>query len=562
MEQPRSEWIGRYKIVDEIGVGGMAIALRCILEGIGGFRREVVIKVIRPEHSANESFVRMFLDEARLAASICHSNVAQVFEVDRLGNLPYIVMEYVHGPHLGQLLRSVESRDDDGTGRHFGHVARVLADVCRGLQVAHDAGMVHRDVTPQNIVVSTSGQAKLIDFGIAKARGRLEHTEEGRLKGKRAFIAPEMLEGGAVTPAADIYAVGICSYRALTGAYPFDAGDPRATLARILAGDAVPPSQIRPQVPVELERIVMQCLARDPSERYPSAAQLAEALEAFCRGGAFASDLDGVKDWVARVFPLGETQWRGVRSSGRGIDALAATLPSQLDEQTTENLWKRVAEPRLFGGMAGASMMFVVAVIAWVLLYAPSGRVPTLRPAVVDHDSPQALAYLTEAERHLTSGDPQTAGVLLDRARPLLVTPGLVARHEALTTRVDRALQSVLTADPLGSAPQPSRVPRVEEGSSLAEPAPTDPSPTGLPQIGVAGDADRVWLVRGGRRHELPGRVPPGTYEIVAMFAGGEPVSAGQTTVAADQRITCAFFMARCKAVGVTSSSSGDSFGE
>ncbi|MBX2800651.1 MAG: serine/threonine protein kinase [Myxococcales bacterium] len=463
----------------------MAIALRCMLEGIGGFRREVVIKVIRPEHVTNQSFVHMFLDEARLAASISHSNVAQVFEVDQLGNLPYIVMEYVHGPHLGQLLRAVEARHEGGATSHFGHVAWILAGVCRGLQVAHEAGMVHRDVTPQNILVSTDGQSKLIDFGIAKARGRLEQTEEGKLKGKTAFIAPEMLKGEPVTPAADIYAMGVCLYRTLTGVYPYTADDPRATLARILSGDAVPPSQVQPEVPAALERIVMRCLSRDPSDRYASATQLAEALDGFCREGFWASNAEGVKDWVDRVFPLGEGQWRGGgHTPARGLDALAATLSSQLDEETAEIVRQRAPEPRFLGGASGMGMVLVVSAIAIVLLAVLVAGQAERRSPTVEQDSPQALAYLFEAERQLSSGDPQTAGALLERARVLpLTSPDLVARRDALNARVHRALQEVLTADPLAGRPVLRAAPPAPRATpSRRDSPPPSASPAASPE--------------------------------------------------------------------------------
>ena len=186
--------IGKFEVLAKVSRGGMAEVYRCRLRGIGGFEKTVAVKRIRAERASDPDFVSMFLDEARLAATLNHPNIVQVFEIGEVGGDPYIAMEYVDGPTFARLVRAARRSDR----LHLGHVVKILSDVAAGLHHAHTAvgargeplGLVHRDVSPQNILVSREGVPKLLDFGVAKANGRLTETQAGTLKGSCATWRP------------------------------------------------------------------------------------------------------------------------------------------------------------------------------------------------------------------------------------------------------------------------------------------------------------------------------------------------------------------------------------
>lgn len=191
-ERPTDHFIGKYRVVQFIGAGGMAEVWLCRRSGIGGFEKPVVIKRILPAYAADEDFVRMFLDEARVAAGLNHPNIVQVYDIDTDNDLPYIAMEYVHGPSFHTMLSRARKKGEVGVG--FSTAARVVSEVAAGLHYAHNAtdanglplGLVHRDVSPHNILVSSDRVAKLLDFGVAKSHGRLSTTNAGTVKARSA----------------------------------------------------------------------------------------------------------------------------------------------------------------------------------------------------------------------------------------------------------------------------------------------------------------------------------------------------------------------------------------
>jgi serine/threonine-protein kinase len=300
---------GRFEVVAPISRGGMADVYRCRLRGMGGFEKVVVVKRIRADRAGDPSFVGMFLDEARLAACLSHPNIVQVYEIGEADGTPYIAMEYVAGPTLAALVRQLGAQ---GERRPHGHLARILADVCAGLHEAHTArdargqllGIVHRDVSPQNIVVSRQGVAKLLDFGVAKANDRLTETRSGSLKGKLRYMAPERLDG-IVDPRADVFAAGVCLFEATVGASPFGAEqqDDIAVLRRIASGRYARPGDLVPDYPPALEQIVLQAIEPDPARRCPSARALQEQLEHFVAAGAHRSSATAVASWAVELCP-------------------------------------------------------------------------------------------------------------------------------------------------------------------------------------------------------------------------------------------------------------------
>jgi serine/threonine protein kinase len=302
--------IGRFQILSRLGRGGMADVYRCRLRGRGGFEEVVVVKRIRADRASDPDFIRMFLDEARLAAKLDHPNIVQVLEIDEDAGSPYIAMEHVDGPTLGQLVRRARS-----AGRlELGHLIRIIADICAGLHHAHgctgDDGrpleVVHRDVSPQNILVSRQGISKLLDFGVAKARGRLTETGSGVLKGKLGYLAPELFSG-MVDQRADVFAAGVCLFEATTGQSPWGTAeaDQVALLRNIMTGDYLRPSELVPDYPPALEDIVLSAIEPDPDRRCPSARELRDRLEELTRRPPFLSSLGAVRAWVGQLFPPG-----------------------------------------------------------------------------------------------------------------------------------------------------------------------------------------------------------------------------------------------------------------
>jgi serine/threonine-protein kinase len=269
-----------------LAAGGMARIFIGRSTGIGAFERHVVLKMILPERAQDQTSVRMFLDEARLAASLNHQNVAQVFEVGEEGGIHYLAMEYVHGQDLRSLLAKAGAH---GTRVPLELALTILTNAAAGLGHAHERrgadgqplGIVHRDVSPSNLMVGYDGAVKLLDFGIAKATARSVETQSGIIKGKFAYMAPEQCRGRGVDARSDVFSLGIILYEATTQHRCFRADSDFDTMHRIVTGDVVRPTRLVPGYPPALEAIVMKALAVDPVLRFQSAMALLEAVESF-----------------------------------------------------------------------------------------------------------------------------------------------------------------------------------------------------------------------------------------------------------------------------------------
>ncbi len=337
---------GKYTIVERLGVGGMAEVWLCRLRSIGGFEKPVVIKRILPAMAADPEFVRMFLDEARVVASLNHANIVHVYDIDEADNAPFLVMEYVQGPNLSTLIK--EARRQSGV--IIAHGVRILADICAGLHAAHNSRdangellqLVHRDVSPHNIMISVEGVAKLVDFGVAKSRGRSTTTQIGAIKGKVAYMAPEQASPrGEIDHRADVYSVGVCLYQATTGRLPFEADNDASLLMQVLTGSYRSPTDVVPDFPIELENIIEWAMERDPEARCPSALALQQALDSFvATNSQYASSPATLAQWVNELFPAGvykpsSSQSRGTpNSSFPGLSAARSRLkatPAALD---------------------------------------------------------------------------------------------------------------------------------------------------------------------------------------------------------------------------------------
>ncbi len=300
---PAARVVGRYVLYGEIASGGMATVHFGRLVGPAGFSRPVAIKRLHAQFARDPDFVKMFLDEARLAARIAHPNVIATLDVvSAEEDEVFLVMEYVRGVTLAQLARTARHRGDRIQPVIAGGV---VSGMLHGLHAAHEAksdmgerlDLVHRDVSPQNALVGTDGVTRLLDFGIAKATGRLQTTRDGQLKGKLAYMAPEQVRGEAVTPRTDIYAASVVLWEVLTGKRLFYGDNEASVLAKVLSAEVPAPSSIVPDLPASLDRVVLRGLERDPAKRYPSARVMAAEIDA-CLGVASSTEIG---EWVERT---------------------------------------------------------------------------------------------------------------------------------------------------------------------------------------------------------------------------------------------------------------------
>jgi serine/threonine-protein kinase len=278
------------------------------LLGPVGFSRTVAIKRLHAQFAKDQDFVAMFLDEARLAGRIQHPNVVQTLDVVANDHELFLVMEYLQGESLSRLWRSALAADDGeaSSGMPPSIVSAIVSGMLHGLNAVHEArdergnplGIVHRDISPQNVLVGIDGAARVLDFGVAKAAGRVQQTREGQLKGKLPYMAPEQLTGGAnVTRQTDIYSAAVVLWECLTGRRLFDDENEARIFGRVLDGYVPPPSQFRPGLPAALDGVVLRGLDRDPARRFSSAREMALALEACVRSAASAE----VGSWVEHL---------------------------------------------------------------------------------------------------------------------------------------------------------------------------------------------------------------------------------------------------------------------
>jgi serine/threonine-protein kinase len=290
--------LGRYALYDEIAAGGMATVHIGRLIGPVGFSRTVAIKRLHPQHAKDPDFVSMFLDEARLAARIRHPNVVGTLDVVALSGELFLVMEYVQGESLARLMKGAR---ESGRLIPLPILSSMLVGALDGLHAAHEAtndqgeplGIVHRDVSPHNILVGSDGVARVLDFGVAKAAGRIQTTKDGQLKGKISYMAPEQIHG-TVDRTTDVYALSVVLWEALTGRRLFYAENDAKTLANVMSPKVDPPSRHVPTIPKELDALVLKGLASEPANRFPTAREMARALQKVVPI-APASD---VSDWV------------------------------------------------------------------------------------------------------------------------------------------------------------------------------------------------------------------------------------------------------------------------
>ena len=278
------EVFGPYAVYERLGVGGMATVHRALEHGIEGFERIVALKRLLPHLAEDASFVKSFVREAKLASMLRHAHIVQLYELGRVGTTYFISMEYIDGRDIRRILR--QARKVTGPP-HINVTIALLIQLCDALDYAHTRcddqtgeplHLVHRDVSPSNLLVTRSGHLKVIDFGIAKAQSQQLRTATGRVKGKLAYMAPEAIAGRELDARSDIFSVGVIAHELLTARPLFASKNEYQTLLKVQKGDILPPSTFNQACPPELDAVVFKALARDPDHRWSSAAELRDAL--------------------------------------------------------------------------------------------------------------------------------------------------------------------------------------------------------------------------------------------------------------------------------------------
>ncbi len=327
---------GKYVLVRKLAQGGMAEIFLAKQVGAERFERNVVIKKMLRHLTDNPEFVNMFLDEARLAGRLAHQNIVQIYELGQEADSYYICMEYLAGEDFATVLSAARA------ARQYvpvDVVAAVIIGAAHGLHFAHEftgddgtpLNIVHRDISPANIFITYQGQVKVLDFGIAKAESRVAQTSAGMVKGKFMYMPPEQARSEPIDRRADVYSLGVSLYEAATLRRPFSRDHELAVLNAVLKGDFKPPSQLRPDLPPDLERIILKAMANRPEDRYQTAADLAEDLEHFLGTLGTSTQVAG---YLRHAFPADRIATRSripsleaLRRDGASLTAFAASTP-------------------------------------------------------------------------------------------------------------------------------------------------------------------------------------------------------------------------------------------
>jgi hypothetical protein len=402
--------LGRYELIARLAVGGMAEVYLARHGELTGFKTLVVVKKVLPHLAENPEFISMFLDEARIASLLDHPNVVRIIEVGRAENDYFLAMELVQGKPLGSLIRRSIDRNQLLDPKL---AALIIAHTAAGLHHAHgvsDAeghplGLVHRDVSPKNILVSFEGGVKVIDFGIARAMGRISQTNTGGMKGTVGYMSPEQAKSEPVDRRADVFACGVVLWETLCGKRLFRKDNDLATM-RALIYDPIPRPSTVTKVPAMLEQITMKALNRDPEQRFQTGLELALALERYIgqAGGASTSHLGAL---MREYFATDQTDWKNLVRTAHEIEDVATPIVSPIKMTATglspvsgpisgtfssrtgaRTIAETPPQPRV--GLPTIVGLFLLTLIALLLAFMLFGRpTPPARPTITAPPPPR-----------------------------------------------------------------------------------------------------------------------------------------------------------------------------
>jgi serine/threonine protein kinase len=482
-DPPRT--LKKYALLGKLATGGMAELFLARANGLGGFERLLVIKRILPSLAGDTEFVRMLLDEARIAATLQHSNVVQVFDVDMDDGAVFFVMEHLHGHDVAELLRRARAAS---TRVPLENAIAIAVAVAAGLHYAHERwgpdgtplDIVHRDVSPHNVVVTYDGNVKLIDFGIAKAANRLSHTRFGIFKGKLPYASPEQCRCEPIDRRTDVYSLGVLLYELTTG-FPVFEGSNEFELMRLMSEAVFTRPRMRDkEYPRELEQIVVKALARDPADRYQTAQALQRDLEVFAGRAGLDLSAFSLSRLVEQLFASELARWQDSRRAGmkledhlsRQMDAVAAPDTDTDTDPDTDPEPEPDAEPE-----------------------------PDTEPELADTVQEPSAAAITQPVRRAFPHRPLIAAGALAAVFAISVSLGLVFAGDRGVT-VGAATPAVTATAVAIAAPavEPPRVaerapvalPPVVEPITIEPPAPVTPSAAPAPVVATPHPAKHV----------------------------------------------------------------------
>lgn len=488
-----SETLGGYDLLRRLGSGGMAEVHLARANGIEGFQKLVVLKQILPHLSRDEHFVKMFLEEARLAALLDHPNVVQVFDLGKEGDEYFFTMEFVYGENLQGLLKALHKVDQVLSVEN---VVTIGLGVAAGLHYAHERvgfdgrplGLVHRDVSPTNVMITYEGGVKVADFGIAKVVTRTDVTRAGTRKGKVPYMSPEQCRAQKIDRRSDVFSLGIVLWEAITGERLFEGDNEFGVMNMIVHGQIKRPSTVRPDIPAGLEQIIMKALTPDKDKRYQSTRELQTDLETFaceCRIRATPSALGELMHYLFRPQPF---PWGALRgNSGRGqmspatiaeISSMVGSQPSIPGTGVTSGLHSYGSQLHSGALATGASIGSMSSVSSRSRSSAPppvDGRTKTLRAIAIGMGSAATLAAVLVLGLWLGGRGKQDIDPSADAtAQADATTPPREAEPDA-ESKPDSELAAVAdpSVDDLSAAADavedPSATPTEAEGAADAE---------------------------------------------------------------------------------------------
>ncbi len=503
---PLHQLDGKYRVLAQLGQGGTANVSLAALRGLSGFNKLVVLKSMKHSLKSEPEFARMFMTEARLAARLNHPNIVQTNEVFEFHGLPVIVMEYLEGQPLSNVLVRAAGKDCFTLAMHL----RVLSDTLGGLHYSHELedydgtplGVVHRDVSPHNVFVTFDGQVKLLDFGIAKLAGSHSETTTGVIKGKLRYMPPEQIAAEGVDRRSDIYSMGVMLWEALTGGKMWHGLSEATVMNRILGGQIARARDINPAIAPELELIVEKALASDIDERFSTALEMQTALDEYIDtlddppnhrqiGKAVATlfaderkqTRDVIEEQLSKVASLSEAEFERMQPIELTTFAsVSGAEPTQTKSHEREVLSARRTRAVGLAALA-AAVLTLFAVLGWGYLRseqpppapaAPSSVVPV--PVVPARVTLRVTAFPGTAKLYLGGellpSNPLSQSFARDPDKTvMLVAEAAGHERETRVVRLDQDLDIVLTLTPEPPVVEPQARPKVKPRKGRASAA-------------------------------------------------------------------------------------------
>jgi TonB family protein len=477
---------GQYELIEPIATGGMAEVYRARMRGVEGFQKIVAIKRILPHLTDNDEFVTMFIDEAKLAAQLQHPNIIHIYDLGKIERSYYIAMEYIDGKDLRSILRMLEEKH---THLPVGLALFIGSRLAAALDYAHRKkdlqgkamALVHRDVSPQNVLISFDGDIKLCDFGIAKAASKASHTRAGALKGKLQYMSPEQAWGKDIDHRSDIFSLGLVLYEMLTGRKGFAGDSELSILEQVRAPKLVPPREIDPAIPPEVERVVMKALKEDCEQRYQTAAEFASALGNILQVirpapgafelGSFLTDLVGRERQVSAVTaPAARPAIVPPPPVEPAKPAPAPRIP--LMEAALEKTPEELTRPSGVRLAPIAAVAAGIIVIVAAVMFVSRSKPPTPGAPTQATPAPETVQMAREAVQQEVAKQTQAmrGGIAAEAPTPPATAP--------TAPSVQRVAAPVATQPVAALTQQPRQVPTVRTPAPTTVPARPSPAPT------------------------------------------------------------------------------------